>query len=133
MATNFKRYGLLIGVCLSAGGMLWACGNDNSSSGSGGGGETTPTTPTTPTSPTASSSEYNATYKAIFNTNCVGCHNAGDSFDLSTFEKIKANRTKITSRIESTRNPMPPSASAQWKNTDKARVLQYLKTSTEFN
>jgi hypothetical protein len=136
MNIKFKKQFTWAAVLMLSGGLLWACGNDDSSAGSGSGsgtGSGTGTGTNTGGTNTTPTSEYTSTYKAIFNTNCVGCHNAGDTTDLSTLEKIKANKASVISRIESKTRPMPPSPTAQWTNTDKARVLQYLKTSTEVN
>jgi len=122
MLNKIMKKSIWAGVLLIAGGLLWACGDEKSSSGTG--------------EPSATpGAEFDATYKALFTTHCTGCHSAQDPFNTATFTSVRANRQKIITRIESTDSSkvMPVSPTTQWTNTDKARVLQYLKTSTDFN
>lgn len=114
-----------LGLVFTAAVALWSCGDDKSSSGSGSGGSTS-----TP------GAEYTSTYKALLDTHCTGCHGASSSYgNFSTFANVKANKDKMISRITSTdaSKVMPQSPSAAWTNTDKAKVLNYLRTSTDFN
>jgi mono/diheme cytochrome c family protein len=91
--------------------LVSACGDDSSSS-------------------AADGADYTATGKALLTSNCTGCHGGTTSPNLSTFSGVKSNRTAMLNRINA--NTMPPSQSDAWKNTDKAKLVEYLTNSADF-
>lgn len=81
-------------------------------------------------STTADGADYTATGKALLTSNCTSCHGGTTSPNLSTFSGVKTNRTAMLNRINN--NTMPPSQSDAWKNTDKAKLVEYLTNSADF-
>lgn len=83
------------------------------------------TNPSTPSPGTKIT--YNASAKAIFDSNCIGCHSAGgQSPDLTTYNSTKANIINIIDRIQRTgTGVMPPSGQM---SQDKINTLKQWQT-----
>jgi mono/diheme cytochrome c family protein len=77
---------------------------------------------------------YTADIKAIFQTNCVGCHSAGSSngIDLSTYEGAKGVATKLVGSVtwDGTASKMPQNSPIKINDCYIAKIKKWVNTGT---
>lgn len=71
---------------------------------------------------TTSNTSYTNTIKTVMDNNCVSCHKTGGSasfLPLENYTQTKSSIDKITSRMNSSSNPMPPAGKLDQTTLDK--------------
>ncbi|MDI9311812.1 MAG: cytochrome c [Limnohabitans sp.] len=80
----------------------------------------------TPTPSSGTKITYNANAKAIFDSNCIGCHPGSGQSPLNTYNTAKGNISNVIDRIQRTgTGVMPPSGQM---SQDKINTLKQWQT-----